>query len=715
MATLPNLDKTVTKDPVPPITDTVLTPIIIPPVGTVSLTTLVMNKEIDNINEIIDYISGDNVAGKIPANALTGTKVQFDTALSDGDFIFVGDAPTSHTHLKADITDTPWLFSEIQNIATSRILGRVTAATGVIEELTGTQATTLIDTFTSALKGLAPSSGGGTVNFLRADGTWVDPSGGGGFTIAGTGLTSSGVTVNAIGTASRISVGADNIDIDSGYVGQASITTVGTIGTGIWEGTAVATGFIATTLTGKTLTTATINADSNTITNIGSTEIKSEIITGQATVTGISGDFVLISDTSDTGNLKKVDVLDFLGGGEVFSWTADHSTNGNSLILTDDATPPAGTVAAIYLETGELNFNVADTNLQQWRVNDAIEMSLSATVLNLQGNTLTNLIDITTITSLNGVAIGSYVIGTDNISAISASSTTQFNTALTGDSFFFVSQNISNMATSTSAEFDTANSDGTFFLNADNIADMGTSTSAEFDAANSDGTFFLNADNISAMAASTVAQFNTALTGETFVFIGVANVWGTANQNIAATGVWQEGGTAISPIGTHTQWIPAGAWGSVTTNGATFAELELPTNDIMLQTFDFNQTTSQKIQFWWEAPAEWDAGTITFNAKWTAGAGAGTVIWTLSGHSYSDAVAIDVAIGGTPASTGADTLSAVNENQITAESGAVTLDGATKGEAVLLQIVRDISDTLTADAKLLGINITYTTDEATAT
>jgi len=135
----------------------------------------------------------------------------------------------------------------------------------------------------------------------------------------------------------------------------------------------------------------------------------------------------------------------------------------------------------------------------------------------------------------------------------------------------------------------------------------------------------------------------------------------------------------------------------------------------MLQTFDFNQTTSQKIQFWWEAPAEWDAGTITFNAKWTAGAGAGTVIWTLSGHSYSDAVAIDVAIGGTPASTGADTLSAVNENQITAESGAVTLDGATKGEAVLLQIVRDISDTLTADAKLLGINITYTTDEATAT
>ena len=58
-------------------------------------------------------------------------------------------------------------------IATSSILGRVTASTGNIETLTGTQATTLLDVFTSSLKGLAPASGGGTTNFLRADGTWA--------------------------------------------------------------------------------------------------------------------------------------------------------------------------------------------------------------------------------------------------------------------------------------------------------------------------------------------------------------------------------------------------------------------------------------------------------------------------------------------------------------------------------------------------------------
>ena len=56
-------------------------------------------------------------------------------------------------------------------------MGRVTGGTGNTEELTSAQATTLINTFTDALKGLAPLSGGGTTNFLRADATWAVPPG----------------------------------------------------------------------------------------------------------------------------------------------------------------------------------------------------------------------------------------------------------------------------------------------------------------------------------------------------------------------------------------------------------------------------------------------------------------------------------------------------------------------------------------------------------
>ena len=53
---------------------------------------------------------------------------------------------------------------------------------------------------------------------------------------AGDGLTKTGSIMNVVGTANRISVAADSIDIASTYVGQSSITTVGTITSGTWSG-----------------------------------------------------------------------------------------------------------------------------------------------------------------------------------------------------------------------------------------------------------------------------------------------------------------------------------------------------------------------------------------------------------------------------------------------------------------------------------------------
>jgi len=70
---------------------------------------------------------------------------------------------------------------------------------------------------------------------------------------AGNGLTKTGNTINVVGTASRIVANADSIDIDSAYVGQTSITTLGTIATGTWNATTIAVnrgGTGATTLTG---------------------------------------------------------------------------------------------------------------------------------------------------------------------------------------------------------------------------------------------------------------------------------------------------------------------------------------------------------------------------------------------------------------------------------------------------------------------------------
>ena len=63
---------------------------------------------------------------------------------------------------------------------------------------------------------------------------------GAGQVTAGNGLTATGNTLDVGGTADRITVTADAVDIASTYVGQSSITTLGTVATGVWNATAIA-------------------------------------------------------------------------------------------------------------------------------------------------------------------------------------------------------------------------------------------------------------------------------------------------------------------------------------------------------------------------------------------------------------------------------------------------------------------------------------------
>lgn len=72
------------------------------------------------------------------------------------------------------------------SMSTSRLLGRTTAGSGSAEEITVSAPLTLssgalgASVFTASTSGIVPASGGGTSNFLRADGTWAAPGGGGG-------------------------------------------------------------------------------------------------------------------------------------------------------------------------------------------------------------------------------------------------------------------------------------------------------------------------------------------------------------------------------------------------------------------------------------------------------------------------------------------------------------------------------------------------------
>lgn len=82
-------------------------------------------------------------------------------------------------------------------------------------------------------------------------------------TTAGSGLTFSSGVLNIGGTADRITVNNDSIDISGTYVGQNTITTLGTIATGTWQGTTIATIYGGTGNTSYSIGDILVGAASN--------------------------------------------------------------------------------------------------------------------------------------------------------------------------------------------------------------------------------------------------------------------------------------------------------------------------------------------------------------------------------------------------------------------------------------------------------------------
>jgi hypothetical protein len=131
------------------------------------------------------------------------------------------------------------------------------------------------------------------------------------------------------------------------------------------------------------------------------------------------------------------------------------------------------------------------------------------------------------------------------------------------------------------------------------------------------------------------------------------------------------------------------------------------------QNFDqllFDAATDEFAQALVVMPSNYNAGTVTARFYWTASSGSGAVVWGLQGLAYSDDDALDTATG--TAQTVTDTLLAANDMMISGATSAVTI-GGTPGanKAVQFQIYRDADaggDTLAVDARLLGVEISYT-------
>ena len=171
---------------------------------------------------------------------------------------------------------------------------------------------------------------------------------------------------------------------------------------------------------------------------------------------------------------------------------------------------------------------------------------------------------------------------------------------------------------------------------------------------------------------------------------------------------------AIKIAGKETIWVPAVAMYANSTNGAEAAQVEL-SNGPEIKVLDFDKDSDEFAQFAVAFPKSWNAGTVTFQAFFTAtSTDTGTTAWGLSAVALADSGDLNTAFGTQVVATAKAHSGTSNDLDVAAESGAVTIAGSPGAdEYVFFQVSRDVSaDNLNADARLLGIKLFFTTNAA---
>lgn len=223
----------------------------------------------------------------------------------------------------------------------------------------------------------APTVGTTAISFTQFSGA--------GEITAGAGLTKTGNTIDVVGTSNRITVNTDSIDISASYVGQSSITTLGTITTGVWTGTTIAvanggtgtgtagigafnniTGYTASGSTGTTSTNLVFSTSPTLVTPILGTPQSGTLTncTGLPISTGVSGlgsGVATFLATPSSANLIAA-VTDETGSGAlVFANTPTLVTpnigaaTGTSLVTTGTISVNNGTAAFSATNAGVVN------------------------------------------------------------------------------------------------------------------------------------------------------------------------------------------------------------------------------------------------------------------------------------------------------------------------------------------------------------------------
>ena len=260
--------------------------------------------------------------------------------------------------------------------------------------------------------------------------TFTQFSGAGQIT-AGAGLTKTGNTIDVVGTASRITVNTDSIDIASDYVGQTSITTLGTVTTGTWNATTIATTRGGTGLTSYVLGDILYASAANTLAALaGNTTTSKRFLT-----------------QTGTGSVSAAPAWGAITAADVTSGAALTKTDDTNVTLTLGGTPASALLAAVSLTlgwTGTLSAARGGTG-----VNAGTAANGQLLIGNGSGFTLATLTQGTGMTITN--AAGTITIANAGVTSITGTTNQVNASASTGAVTLSLPQNIHTGATPTFA------------------------------------------------------------------------------------------------------------------------------------------------------------------------------------------------------------------------------------------------------------------------
>jgi hypothetical protein len=263
------------------------------------------------------------------------------------------------------------------------------------------------------------SDQGGTLGTTAV--TWALFSSQGSY-LAGNGLGLAGNTFSVTGTANRISVSGTGVDIASTYVGQNSITTLGTVSTGTWNGSVI----------GSTYGGTGVNNGSSTIT-LGGNLTTSGAFATTLTVTGATSVTLPTSGTLVNSAVSSLSSLAGVGTITTGTWNGSvigatyggtGVNNGSNTITLGGSLTTSGAFATTLTVTGATNVTLPTTG----------------TLVNTAVTTLSSLASIGTITTgvWNGstIAVGNGGTGATTLTGIlKGNGTSAFTAAVDGTDY----------------------------------------------------------------------------------------------------------------------------------------------------------------------------------------------------------------------------------------------------------------------------------------